>query len=470
MIRIAAALLISTLWISGSTQSIELTGKVSNTKGTPIAGATLSLALQKNVSATTDSKGAFTLTAVGVNAPVPLLPNSDVIAINNNVITVSLTKSAPVKIDLFDMRGNLLEKISEHASAAGTYSFNLATHRFATSMMVVRVAAGGTTSTFQYLPFRNGNRLISAPVGAASSTGRLAKIQATVDTLRVFAAGYTPKNVPISSYTTPVNVTLDTMSLAKFSFFITSLAAIQALAKSEDGFGGDLRFGKTGQGAGLLGADSICQCIAERSMKGSGVKQWRAFLSATKGSDGKQVNAIDRVGNGPWYDRLGRVVALTKADLAHPRPLNIDDEIKNDLPNEDGVPNHRPDPTKPQVDNHLTVTGSDTSGKLFPGSNSGMGGGGGGLVATCQDWTSKEAKGGQPRAGLAWPRAGFGGFGKATVTAFGAIDNNNWISSWSLPGCLPGIELEEKGAPLPGEEFIGAGGGYGGFYCFALTP
>jgi hypothetical protein len=50
------------------------------------------------------------------------------------------------------------------------------------------------------------------------------------------------------------------------------------------------------------------------------------------------------------------------------------------------------------------------------------------------------------------------------------MDMSNWISSYSLPGCEAGIELVEKGAPLPGEKFIGAGGGYGGFYCFALNP
>ena len=50
-------------------------------------------------------------------------------------------------------------------------------------------------------------------------------------------------------------------------------------------------------------------------MAGAGQKTWRAFLSATAGPDGQPVNAIDRVGTGPWYDRLGRLVAMNKADL-----------------------------------------------------------------------------------------------------------------------------------------------------------
>src|SRR5688500_15900743 len=93
-----------------------------------------------------------------------------------------------------------------------------------------------------------------------------------------------------------------------FSFFVTSLRAMQELSGNEDGFGGDLRFGETGEGAGLRGADKICAATAERSMPGNG-KTWRAFLSTTGGEGGEQVDAIDRVGDGPWYDRIGRLVA-----------------------------------------------------------------------------------------------------------------------------------------------------------------
>ncbi|NLW30726.1 MAG: hypothetical protein GXY77_04625, partial [Fibrobacter sp.] len=98
-------------------------------------------------------------------------------------------------------------------------------------------------------------------------------------------------------------------TLEYFSFFLTSLQSLQELSGSQDGFGGDLRFGKTGPGAGLLGADSICQTIAEMSMPGSRVKKWRAFLSVEHGPDGNQVDAIDRIGSGPWYDREGRLLA-----------------------------------------------------------------------------------------------------------------------------------------------------------------
>lgn len=143
----------------------------------------------------------------------------------------------------------------------------------------------------------------------------------------------------------------DATNPTHFSFFATSLKALQELSNNSQGFGGDLRFGETGAGAGLRGADKLCATIAERSLKGAGSKPWRAFLSAVAGEDGTQVNAIDRIGEGPWYDRLGRTLALTKADLLFDRPRNADSAIGNDFPNEDGVPNHRPDATEGQVDN-----------------------------------------------------------------------------------------------------------------------
>ncbi len=240
----------------------------------------------------------------------------------------------------------------------------------------------------------------------------------------------------------------------KFSFFVTSLRAMQDLSGSANGFGGDLRFGETGAGAGLRGADKICATIAERSMPGASAKVWRAFLSATDDGNGNVVNAIDRIGEGPWYDRLGRVFALRKADLLYDRPSSADATIKNDFPNEDGVPNHRPILTQPQVDNHDFLTGTNAQGRLY------------GSTATCKDWTSVATNVGKPRVGHSWPRSGGGGPGGGP----GDQDMANWMSALDEAGCKAGINLVDNGAGDPGSGTVGAGGGYGGIYCFALTP
>jgi hypothetical protein len=228
----------------------------------------------------------------------------------------------------------------------------------------------------------------------------------------------------------------------KFSFFVTSYAAIKALAGSDQGFGGDLRYGETGDGAGLRGADKICAAVAERSMKGNG-KTWRAYLSTST------VNAIDRIGTGPWYDRRGRTVAQNTAALIATRPTGADSAIKDDLPNEDGVANHAPDGT--QVDNHDTLTGTDHLGKLF------------GPNAHCSDWTSSaKDTSKKPRVGHSWPRS----FGSVGANEPGMA---HWASALDESGCGAGVNLIETGAP-GNDGVVGSGGGYGGIYCFALTP
>jgi hypothetical protein len=230
------------------------------------------------------------------------------------------------------------------------------------------------------------------------------------------------------------------------------MAGMQRLAKSDKGFGGDLRYGT---GDGLMGADKICAELAESSMPGASAKQWRAFLSTKSGP----VHAKDRIGPGPWYDRLGRVVAKTTADLATTRPTGADALIGNDLPNEDGVPNHQPDPTQPAVDNHDTLTGSSATGKLYSTDPK----------FTCNDWTTNEATTwGSPRVGHSWPRSGMGGM----LGGGGDSSGDSWLSALDESGCGAGyhITTADDGPPSQSGTTVGDGGGYGGFYCLALTP
>lgn len=239
----------------------------------------------------------------------------------------------------------------------------------------------------------------------------------------------------------------DVSSLPKFSFFATSLKALRQLSGSQLGFGGNLTYGETGPGAGLRGADKICTAIAEMSMPGSGAKTWHAFLSVTADANGQPVNAIDRIGNGPWYDRTGRLLAPSKAMMMGIRPTGGDPAISNDFPNEDGVPNHNPDGTG-QVDNHDFLTGSNASGGLYAAN------------ANCLDWTANSGNKpteGRPRVGHSW--------GRGTT---GPIDG--WMSSLTESGCAPSVDLIEMGPPSNSANTVGNGGGYGGFYCFALTP
>jgi hypothetical protein len=256
--------------------------------------------------------------------------------------------------------------------------------------------------------------------------------------------------------------------LEPFSFFVASQRALVQLSGNQNGFGGDLSFGETGAGAGLRGADKICTTIAEMSMPGAAVKQWHAFLSTTSGGDnGGPVHAIERIGDGPWYDRLGRLVSNTAAELVQIRPATADTAIKQDLPNEEGVPNHNPDGTG-EVDNHHVLTGSDEDGRLHDADP----------AATCNDWTKSQADTEDaPRVGLSWPRGG-GGRGRPSGSGGGGAsgddaprpDGTHWISAMDESGCAAGISIEQNGGPDYDNPTVGSGGGYGAIYCFALSP
>jgi hypothetical protein len=275
-------------------------------------------------------------------------------------------------------------------------------------------------------------------------------------------------SAPTASADSAPNTHLD-----EFSFFVTSLRSIRAVSGREDGFGGDLRLGEAGEGAGLRGADEICRQIAELGVKGAGLKTWRAFLSTTKGgSDSGPVHAKTRIGNGPWYDALGRLVAATLDDLLVPdRPLGADPAIANDLPNEFGIPNHQADAPGCTgnlcPDNHQVLTGTNCAGELYTGGAIGAGmyrvqstckgmailSREPNLDYTCSDWTSKEPSG-APWCGHSWPRN---------------ISGNSWISAANGGGCAPCVALVESGGVDPNDPShacVGAAGGYGGFYCF----
>ena len=227
-----------------------------------------------------------------------------------------------------------------------------------------------------------------------------------------------------------------------FSFFVASMKALQTLSGKTEGFGGDFRFG---QADGLAGADEICRQTAEMGMPGAGSKTWRAFLSVTQGPGGMPVNARDRIGPGPWYDRNGRLLAANLADLFSGARPKGDPGLINDFTNERGEPNHyvgaggyTPGMT---VDNHDTLTGSDTMGQLRATS----------MADTCNDWTSTSVAG-RPYIGHSWPRSASSGL--------------QWASDHTAPGCVPGLDRTLGGTGTG--SCVGCSGGYGGIYCFAL--
>ncbi len=188
------------------------------------------------------------------------------------------------------------------------------------------------------------------------------------------------------------------------SFFITS---------RNPGKGGDL--------GGLSGADQHCTTLG--AAVGAGDKTWRAYLSTVGNEVVPPVHARDRIGDGPWYNARGELVARTVEEL-HTQSA-ISKQLA--LTEQGAVVNGRGD--TPNV--HDILTGSTADGYASTTAVS---------DTTCADWTSGDA-------------------GSAIVGHHDRIgrDDSAPMKSWNESHLSRGCSLEG----------LKTTGGGGLFYCFA---
>jgi hypothetical protein len=164
---------------------------------------------------------------------------------------------------------------------------------------------------------------------------------------------------------------------------------------------------------GLEGADMQCQTLADAA--GAGAKTWRAYLSTSA------VNARDRIGDGPWHNAKGELIANTVDEL-HSDANKITKQTA--LTEKGDVINGRGD----TPNQHDILTGSNADGTVAAG-------------MTCEDWTSNAST------------------GKAFVGHHDRIGlkddapSKSWNASHPSRGC--------------GAEDLPKSGGAGYFYCFA---
>lgn len=186
------------------------------------------------------------------------------------------------------------------------------------------------------------------------------------------------------------------------TFFVTSRGS---------GRGGDL--------GGLAGADAHCQALAKA--EGSGDHTWRAYLSTSAGPNRPAVNARDRIGNGPWYNAEGTLVATGVDDLHNSNKFGKELAVTERLDQVNGVGD------TPNV--HDILTGSRPDGTAFgPGDD-----------LTCGNWTSS-------------------GAGRAQVGHHDRRGQGAGVSSWNSAHASRGCAQQN----------LAATGGAGLFYCFAI--
>lgn len=146
--------------------------------------------------------------------------------------------------------------------------------------------------------------------------------------------------------------------------------AQQQQQQNDMGFFVTSGIGRSADLGGLAGADRLCQSLAQAA--GAGTKTWHAYLS-TQGSGA--VNARDRIGQGPWKNSKGVVIASNLSELHGNNKLT-----KQTALTETGaiVSGNGEDPVT-----HDVLTGSQSDGTAFAGSED----------RTCGNWTKSGTDG-----------------------------------------------------------------------------
>jgi hypothetical protein len=178
---------------------------------------------------------------------------------------------------------------------------------------------------------------------------------------------------------------------------------------------------------GLEGADRHCQTLAAASgAPGAGDRVWRAYLSTVTAGAAIGVDARDRIGTGPWYNRAGQLIAANVADLHGDYERDRNNIRKPSATDENGNPVNGVGDTPNQ---HDILTGSNSHGRALLGAAN---------TATCNNWTSNSE-------------------GRAMLGHHDRLGGAN--SSWNAVHLSSGCSQEN----------LVQTGGAGLFYCFAAN-
>jgi hypothetical protein len=119
----------------------------------------------------------------------------------------------------------------------------------------------------------------------------------------------TKRRNPMSTFISPACFGL----IAAASVIVIAAQPARAQSASTGFFVTSTGIGNGANLGGLAGADNHCQTLAQAA--GSGAKTWRAYLSTQPADGAPAVNARDRIGNGPWQNSRGVVIARDVTEL-----------------------------------------------------------------------------------------------------------------------------------------------------------
>ncbi|HEX2955395.1 MAG TPA: hypothetical protein VHO70_01110 [Chitinispirillaceae bacterium] len=195
-----------------SAQTINLRGVVSDKSNKPISGAIVNLAKQSALKDTTGTDGKYSLVE-GVSVLPLLVPQKKSVTLNKNILEISLPEPSPVKVEIFDVKGKLLQKDVMQNASMGFYRLNVEEISHTCKLLVIKATIGKNPMTFRYVPLKNGNLTASSQTGSLiSNGGKLEKLAASVnDTLKVVADNFLSQSIPITNYVQEKNITLDSL-------------------------------------------------------------------------------------------------------------------------------------------------------------------------------------------------------------------------------------------------------------------
>ncbi|MBN1601272.1 MAG: carboxypeptidase regulatory-like domain-containing protein [Chitinispirillaceae bacterium] len=206
-LKIAVCLALLTVFHTEA-QTIALSGKVTDPNGKAIQRAVVQLK-SRNLSDTTDTGGAYLLSAEAsaINDAV-FSQNAPFITLKSGILFVNHQKKEPVRMEIFDIQGKLIETVTGSPKTTSVFRYNLVKHVARTGMMIIRVNSGQKTSCLRIIP----STIYTCVSAVTSEVNKLQKQSATIDKLDVSAAGYVSKSVSISSYRQTLDIPLEAES------------------------------------------------------------------------------------------------------------------------------------------------------------------------------------------------------------------------------------------------------------------
>ncbi|MEO6097638.1 MAG: carboxypeptidase-like regulatory domain-containing protein, partial [Fibrobacteria bacterium] len=104
-------------------QTVNLRGAITSGGGQPVSGAIVTL-LKLNLKDTTGADGTYAISKT-ISAISPGPSGDGLISFSGRALELELAESAPVVIEIFDIKSNLLKVENRGVQGAGHYSWNI---------------------------------------------------------------------------------------------------------------------------------------------------------------------------------------------------------------------------------------------------------------------------------------------------------------------------------------------------------